>query len=218
MNIRPLTIETPTNFDKIFTFSKPLESNQSLNELDKIQNVIELESHIHNLKGHNDHNMMEIKKLKEQNKLLKEINLQEELKNKKLKDQYMEALEEIKSLQEQEKHNDFGIIKIKELNKSLQDQNNHNIIGIDKLKEIIKNQQEKLSSYENDIKTLSEQNNHNMIGIDKLKEINKNIQDKLSLSEQQGVKVEANDINLKKISENNINFIKQNKKAPTSCW
>lgn len=231
-NIPPLVIETPNNFSPIFTFSNPnTNKHDSLDNIDKIQNIMELESHIHNLKGHNAHNEQEIKKLKDQIKILKQSNLQEEIKCKKIKDQYIEAQEEIKGLREQQSHNELGYIKIKELNKSLQEQNLHNMAGIDRLKENIKTLQDKISVYENEIKTLTEQHNNDMIDIKNLQKqpIKYKIEavpeeplekPKVNIIEEPHIKVDEN--SQKRINELEAQILflskQKTKKEPTGCW
>jgi chromosome segregation ATPase len=151
-----------------FSFSEQNTSSRSFDDLDRLQNTLELESHIHNLKGTNVQYEMEIKKLKEQNKLLRKTNIQEEIKNKEIKEQYMEVLEQIKKLHDQIDHSEKGNVKIKELNKSLQEQYNHTEIGIAKLKEMIKTYQEKLSLYELEIQKLNEMHENDIIEIKRL--------------------------------------------------
>jgi chromosome segregation ATPase len=222
----PLIIETPNNFNTIFTFSKPTTTkHESLDNLDKIQNIMELETHIHNLKGHNEHNMIEIKKLKDQIKLYKQANISEEVRYKKLKDQYNEAQDEIKSLQEQQVHNELGFTKIKELNKSLQEQNIHNESGITKLKETIKTLQDKIIMYENEIKTLTEQHNNNIIEIQNLQkqpvkykleaiqEEPPKIKEPENISDKYQAKINELESQIFNLSKNNIK-----KEQPTGCW
>lgn len=232
MNSLKLNVETPKDFDTIFTFIKPNETPQtkhkSLDELDKLQNILELESSIHNLKGHNSHNEIEIKKLKEQHKFLKQINLQEEITHRKIKEKYDESLEEIKRLQDQQKHNDIGLIKIKELNKSLQEQNIHNLLGIDKLMEVNESLQIKNKLYETENKKLIDDCNNNIIEIKLLqKQHNDNdkhllrIQDlesQILLLQKQQNDCDNHLLTIKDLESQILLLSKNNKKEPTGCW